>query len=386
MRVLHITSGNMYGGVETFLTTLLRERSSAPDMQPEFAVCFEGRFSSELEMLGHIPNRLAPARLSRPLTVLRARRALSELLQRETYDVIVCHQPWTCVLLASAIRAAGFPLVLWVHMANDGRHWLERLCRFTRPDVAFCSSRFVATNTACWLPDALIEHVYYPVSPSSLAARSGADRKQVRADLQTSVSDVVIAQVSRLESWKGQHVLLSALAMLRDVPGWTCWVVGGPQRRSETRYLATLKRLAQTSGIEERVRFLGERRDVAAVLRAADLFCQPNTMPEPFGLSLVEAQQCGLPVVTTGVGGALEIVDGTCGVLIAPNDMNALAAALRRLVFDQNLRARLSAASRRRAEDVWNAARQIGQVEAALKRAMAVRPEMQPRPVEAGLR
>jgi glycosyltransferase involved in cell wall biosynthesis len=376
MRVLHVTSGNMYGGVETFLITLLREASSAPDMQPEFAVCFEGRFSSELEMLGHLPHRLAPARFGRPLTVLRARRALSDLLQRETYDVVVCHQPWTCVLLASAIRAAGFPLVLWVHMASDGRHWLERLCRFTRPDVALCSSRFVATSTACWLPDALIEHVYCPVSPPGLGARAAADRKQIRADLGTSVSDVVIAQVSRLEPWKGQHVLLSALGTLRDVPGWTCWVVGGPQRHSETRYLATLKRLAKTNGIEERVRFLGERRDVSAVLSAADMFCQPNTMPEPFGLSLVEAQQCGLPVVTTGIGGACEIVNGSCGILTQPGDVTSLANALRVLIADADLRARLGMAARKRPQELCDPSLQMRKIHALLT-AVVISPRLE---------
>ena len=51
-----------------------------------------------------------------------------------------------------------------------------------------------------------------------------------------------------------------------------------------------------------------------ALLAAADLFCQPNTAPEPFGLSLVEALQAGLPVVTSGIGGACEIVDASCGV------------------------------------------------------------------------
>ena len=150
----------------------------------------------------------------------------------------------------------------------------------------------------------------------------------MRRSLKTPAQDVVVIQVSRLESWKGQHVLLDALARIRDVGGWTCWIAGGAQRPSDVRYREQLEAIATQGGIADRVRFLGERNDVPALLAAADLFCQPNTAPEPFGLSLVEALQAGLPVVTSGVGGACEIVDGSCGLLTPPGDSMALADAL----------------------------------------------------------
>ncbi len=75
------------------------------------------------------------------------------------------------------------------------------------------------------------------------------------------------------------------------------------------------------------------------LLAAADIHCQPNTGPEPFGITFIEALYAGLPVVTTSIGGALEIVDGSCGMLVEPNDPAALAGALRRLIEDRELRA-----------------------------------------------
>ena len=113
MRVLHVTSGNMYGGVETFLATLARESALVPEMDSEFAVCFEGRCSQELESLGHRPHLLGRVRLSRPHTLIRARRALTSLLRRTAYDVVVCHQPWPYVrlwLCRPAGRITGCPL------------------------------------------------------------------------------------------------------------------------------------------------------------------------------------------------------------------------------------------------------------------------------------
>jgi glycosyltransferase involved in cell wall biosynthesis len=125
--------------------------------------------------------------------------------------------------------------------------------------------------------------------------------------------------------------------------------VGGAQRAHEARYLEALRAEAVALGIGSRVNFLGQRGDVARLLAAADIQCQPNTGPEPFGITFIEALYAGLPVVTTAIGGALEIVDGSCGILIEPNDPAALAEALGRLIEDRELRARLGAAGPARA-------------------------------------
>jgi glycosyltransferase involved in cell wall biosynthesis len=71
---------------------------------------------------------------------------------------------------------------------------------------------------------------------------------------------------------------------------------------------------------------------VPALLTAADIHCQPNTAPEPFGIAFVEALFAGIPVVTTRLGGAVEIVNDTCGVLVPPGDPTALATALEELI------------------------------------------------------
>ena len=365
MRVLHVTSGNMYGGVETFLTTLVREASAAPGMDPEFAICFEGRFSAEVAGMGRPTHLLASPRLSRPLTVLQARRALSDLLKRQSYDVVACHQPWACVVFGSVIRSAGFPLVLWVHMATDGRHWLERWCRTTRPEVAICNSRFTADRTSSWLPHTSVEVVYCPISTSH-PLQNADGRTSLRRSLQTPDDDVVVVQVSRLEEFKGQHVLLDALSRLTDLPRWTCWIVGGAQRPAELEYLRRLQALASKLGIADRVRFTGERSDVHGVLSAADVYCQPNTEPEGFGLTFIEAMSAGLPVVTSGIGGACEIVNGSCGMLTRPGDLETLTTALRHLIVDAGLRARLGVEARKRPGELCDPSLQMRRIQALL--------------------
>jgi glycosyltransferase involved in cell wall biosynthesis len=281
------------------------------------------------------------------------------------------------VIFGKTIRFAGFPLILWVHMASDGQHWLEKLARRTPPDLIICNSDFSATRVSRWFPDRHIERVYYPLSPFDQADVSAEDRESLRRSLTVKGEAVAIVMVSRLEEWKGHQLLLTALGQLRDDPNWVCWMAGGAQKPSEQRYLARLKALADAVGVADRVRFMGQRSDVPAILRAADLFCQPNIEPEPFGLSLVEALAAGLPVVTTGIGGACEIVDGTCGVLTPQGDVDALAAALRRVASDAGLRAHLGAAAAVRPEVLCNVPRQMRRIEQVLSSVIVQEPAAQ---------
>ena len=364
MRVLHLHSGNLYGGVESFLTTLVREEKWAPTMHTSFAVCFEGRFSQELTALGRAPRLLGDVRLSRPHTVRRARAAVRELLRQQPVDAIVCQQPWALVVFGAVVRDLGYPVALWIHMAGDGRHWLERAARFRPPDVVVCNSRFSQKQVARWLPRVPVQVAYCPVSAPAPAQRGA--RRALRYRLGVDDDRPVIAMSARAEAWKGHRVLIDACARLQNRPDWHCWLVGGAQRDDEAAYMDDLRRRIEDAGLEARVQLLGSRDDACQVIAAADIYCQPNLEPEPFGLSLVEALYAGLPVVTTAAGGALEIVDETCGVLTAPGDVDAVAGALGQLLADAPRRDRMGQSGRRRANALCAPDLQLPHIERVL--------------------
>jgi glycosyltransferase involved in cell wall biosynthesis len=280
--------------------------------------------------------------------VWRARRALRSLLRRGKFDVVVCHQAWAHAIFGPVVKRARTALAVWVHMSQTS-HWLERLAWFTQPDCIICNSRFTAST----LPKTAVrvETIYPPVEKGAVPL---FQEKGVRP----LFPGVVIVQVSRMEAWKGQAVLLEALGAMRDCTDWTLLLVGGAQRRSEARYLESLRASARRLGISDRVRFLGQRTDVRDLLAAADIFCQPNLAPEPFGISFVEAMSAGLPVVTTAAGAALEIFDASSGALVPPGDINMLAATLRRLIQDPAERQRLGMAAASRAAELCDAATQ----------------------------
>ncbi len=346
MRVLHINAGNLYGGIETFLLTLASKRGLCPEMEPHIALCFTGRLSETLESCGVSVHPLGNVRISRPWTVWNARRRLRDLLEREPFDAVICHGSWLHSVFASTIRVLKRPLVFWAHDAPTGRRWLERWARLTPPDVVIANSQWTAAAVSKLFPGVRCEVVYGPV-PKPEPTDRNAVRQRIRATLDTPAEATVILQVSRLERLKGQDVLLRALEQLAHAPNWHCWIAGGAQRPLEAVYLAELRQAADRAGVSDRVRFLGQRADVSDLMTAADVFCQPNAEPEGFGITFIEALYAGLPVVTTAIGGALEIVDETCGVLTPPGDAATLQAALLRLILDPAERTRLTGGAAR---------------------------------------
>ncbi len=346
MRLLHLNAGNLYGGIETMLVTLARFRGDAPGLEQRFALCFPARLAEELSAAGTPVEILGPARASRPWTVWRARRALRALLAREPFDAVACHGSWSLGLFGPVVRTTGARLVLWAHSPGRGPAWLERLADQARPDLVVANSRFTAEGVRGRFPGATLEVLHPPVAPPP--PLNPREREAMRASLGARPEDVVILAASRLERWKGLHLLMEALVRLRGEPHWACWIAGGARRDAERQYLADLEQACQLGGIADRVHFLGERRDVRALMAAADVFCQANLEPEPFGISFVEALFAGLPVVTTAMGGALEVVDGATGMLVAP-DSNSLGQAIASLVRDAEQRQRLGSAGPERA-------------------------------------
>ena len=358
MKILHVYAGNLFGGIETLLVTLAKERSLCMQMQHHFALCFEGRLANELRGLDAKVHPLGKVRISHPWTMWKARSQLQQLLRQERFDIVICHSCWSQAIFGSVVRATHIPLIFWCHDVPNGKHPLEQWAKKVPPNLVIANSRYTQAAVPKLYPKIDSEILLYPVAFADIG-NDASIRRDVRAELNTPDDAIVLIQASRLERWKGQSFLLSALANLRDIPGWICWLAGGVQRSHEADYLQELKIQAQQLGIADRVLFLGQRADVPHLLAAADIHCQPNTGGEPFGIAFVEALYAGLPVVTTAVGGGVEIVNDSCGRLIAPNDINALSDVLSFLISHPSERAILAAGGKPRAEYLCNPAQQL---------------------------
>ncbi len=151
MKVLHISAGALYGGVERVLATLARCQGMCPQMHPQFAVCFEGRLSAELREIGAPVHMLGAVRVSRLWTVAQARQALRRVLQTERFDAAVCHLPWAQAIFGPVVAKAGVRLVFWMHGFANPTHWTERWARLTTPQVVICNSHATRKTAAVTL-------------------------------------------------------------------------------------------------------------------------------------------------------------------------------------------------------------------------------------------
>ena len=366
--VLHLCAGNMYGGVERIVSECAASRALYPSMAPSFAVCFEGRLSEEIEASGALCGRLGAARMSQPHTVVRARRELRRVLAASKPDAVICHSSWMAGLAVPVARDVGVPVATWIHDRLSGRTWAERWASRTPPDLLIVNSHYTDETVEAVYPGVPHPVVYAPVPA---AAMDRASREEIRATLDVESSIPVVLIASRFERWKGHRELIAALSRIEQP--WRLWIAGRPQRADEAEYERELQALVERSGIAQRTRLLGERRDVPALMEAADVHCQPNSVAEPFGLTYVEALYAGLPVVTTAVGGALEIVTEKCGILVPAGNPEALRGALTSVMQHRELRMRLGAAGPARAAQICDPARQLGTLAEVLTRAIAMK-------------
>jgi glycosyltransferase involved in cell wall biosynthesis len=167
-----------------------------------------------------------------------------------------------------------------------------------------------------------------------------------------------VITVANLRSEKGHDVLIdAAVDVLHRFPDATFECVGaGPE-------LATLRARAADHGIGQAFTFAGHCEDVPAKLADADIFVLPSRS-EAFPNAVLEALAAGLPVIASGTGGILELVDeGRTGLLVPPGEPNLLADAIRHLMSDAALGARLGSAARAHVQSQYSFDRMVASFE-----------------------
>jgi glycosyltransferase involved in cell wall biosynthesis len=332
MRILAYTDSLQIGGAELALGYLLGA------LTPEIEL---GVLSTERRVGAAIAaNRRGTRVLEVPAPKgtydARALQAHIHAVRAFAPDILHANQawPWACAYgeLAGALTP-GVCVLAVDHLPLAGE--IPRLRLHARRLLARSFSGHVAVGERA---SRMIEEIVGLPDGSVRAVPNGVPPPPATNIDPPRLTDApVIGSLGRLTDQKGYDLLVRALA---DLPNATLVLVGdGPER---TR----LERLAAELGVAERLVITGWKSDARAYLTTFDIFALPSRW-EGMPLSILEAMQAGLPVLATDVGSVAEAVaDGETGYVIAPDDIDALRARLRRLTADRALRERMGSHAR----------------------------------------
>jgi glycosyltransferase involved in cell wall biosynthesis len=362
-RPLRVTMVNKYyspphlGGVETVVRTLSEGLVEHAGVRVRALVSNESRERVEETIGGvdvvRIPRQLA---LSSAPVAAGLPGALRDEMRRqgpsgpEPPDIVNLHSPYPWGELSLLQVSPDVPSVVLYHsdivrqkrLLAAYRPFLERF--LGRVDLIVTSSPNIVRSSEFLAPRA----EKCRLAPFGLPARCFSAPPAVlrrAADLRASHDGRhVVLFVGRLVYYKGVDVLVRAMA---DVDADLVLIGRGPLE-------AELRELASAGGIAARVTFLPPQADdeISAWYHSADVFCLPSVArSEAFGLVQIEAHAAGTPVVSTDLPTGVPYAnpDGVTGLTVPPRDASALAAALNRLLGDDDLRARLGGQAQARA-------------------------------------
>lgn len=283
-----------------------------------------------------------------PLRTLRAVREVADVVRSSRADVIhsnclVTH--FDCAIVGRITRTTSVLELHDIVAPGVGRVFMGLAVRLS--DKAIAISAAVRDQLPRWARDNVV------VIPQSVDVERfdhvcADDSTWWRRHLAEDAEVPIVAAIGRIDPEKGLHVLIRAVALVRESGLDVQLAVIGSPAKDDGSHLAELRSLGSRL-MGDAVRFIPQVTDVGAVLGAVDVLVCPSD-EEPFGLILLEAQACRVPVVASASGGPAEFIDhGETGMLFPPGDAHALARVLARLLTDPDFRAHIAAVGQIRA-------------------------------------
>jgi glycosyltransferase involved in cell wall biosynthesis len=346
VRVLVLAKGLGRGGTERLIVGAARHLDRSQfELVVAYLLPWKDAFVADIEATG---TEVVCLDAPRPTSVAWLPR-LRRLVRERGIDVVHTHMPLPAVAARLALpgRRPAF-----VHTEHNMWDRYRRPTRWANAATYRRNARVIAVSdgvAGSIRSSVPVEVVVHGTDPS-LAVTGEAARAAARAELGLAPDARVVGSVGNFTAKKDQATLLRAVA---EVP--TADLGGGGDAVLVLVGLGPLegelRALARDLGIAERVVFAGSRDDVFALLPALDVFALSSRF-EGLPIALLEAMASGVAPVATRVGGIPEVItDGRDGVLVDPGDPTGLAAALTRVLGDDDERARIAACARARAGD-----------------------------------
>lgn len=361
-RVLHVDHTDEHGGAELALARLLR---ADPGWESTLLLptALEGRgsqpgpFDERVEDNAQViregpPSVVGASQLRNPLSAVRfavdiARRAVAvgRVARRVRPDVIWSNSSRAALYASLVPRRKSTMLVVHLRdrvdsgsLGKAGALVMQRLV-LPRADAVISNSGATLDSAKGFLRSGV--PVAVVPSPSGIVR---AEPKVTAPSSSVTTPQLRIGMVARLDPWKGQHLLISAVSSLlvEGAPRVSLHLAGAADFGHD-HYLEKLQRQIVVSGLEGVVFLEGRISDVNGFIDRMDICVQYSTRPEPLGQNVLQYLSRGKATVVAAEGGPTEWVrDGVNGLTVTPRSPEALAQTLSRLIEDDDLRARLA--------------------------------------------
>lgn len=256
-----------------------------------------------------------PAATKNPFTLLANARAIERMVAAEGVDLIHARSRAPAWSALRAARQAAVPFVTTYHGAYNETNALKKLYNgvMARGDVVIANSRYTADLIAARYatPRHRLEVIHRGVDAGAFDPQSIAPDRvaALRRRWGVAPEQRVILQAARLTRWKGQGVLIDAVAQLHkrgDLRGAVAVLAGDAQGREG--YVKELREQIERLGLKEHVRLVGHVEDIAAAYLAAHVTVVASIEPEAFGRTAIEAAALACPVIATNIGAPPETV------------------------------------------------------------------------------
>lgn len=355
VRLAHVLGALTYGGVESITLDLLRR---LPRDAIQSSVYYIGEELTERKReFEDVAAEFIHCPYFSPHRINFIRRLAGRLRQGDI-NVVLSYSFGNHAWVSIASRFAGIGKVYVTVQGSPLRDRATRRKSFILAQLArpFCSGEIAASKH---VRDELVNGLRLPsyrvhVIENACAVTEIAERAALSRSQRSRGGPPVVIMVSRMDDAKDQQTLIKACAILirSGFPVHLRFAGDGPERSDH-------EALCRKEGIEDAVKFLGNRTDVPELLGASDVAVLA-TNTEGFGIVLAEAMSARTPVIATDLPVCREVLDsGRCGILTPARNPEALADAIRRLLSDVDLRNQLVEAGFEKASREYDIAKSV---------------------------